>query len=52
MNLSPEEREIGKQNFRTPSPAGSRRRAFLKTAAAAPALGAFYFGYEKLKGAR
>jgi len=48
MNLSPEEREIGKQNYQ--DAVGVTRRAFLKTAAAAPALGAFYFGYEKLKG--
>src|SRR5437870_13355473 len=51
MNLTPSEREIGKQNFRDAvDTAVVTRRAFLKTAAAAPALGAFYFGYEKLKG--
>jgi predicted dehydrogenase len=51
MNLSPSERENGKQNFQDAiDTAGVTRRAFLKTAAAAPALGAFYFGYEKLKG--
>lgn len=48
MNFKPEEREIGKQNFQ--DAVGVSRRAFLKTAAAAPALGAFYFGYEKLHG--
>ncbi|MBS0261158.1 MAG: Gfo/Idh/MocA family oxidoreductase, partial [Planctomycetes bacterium] len=48
MIFSPEEREIGKQNFE--DAVGVSRRAFIKTAAAAPALGAFYFGYEKLKG--
>ena len=48
MNFSPEERAIGKQNFG--DALAVSRRAFLKTAAAAPALGAFYFGYEKLKG--
>jgi predicted dehydrogenase len=48
MNFSPEERAIGKQNYQ--DAVGVSRRAFLKTAAAAPALGAFYFGYEKLKG--
>src|SRR5579863_2158939 len=48
MNFTPEERAIGKDNFH--EAVGVSRRAFLKTAAAAPALGAFYFGYEKLKG--
>lgn len=48
MNFTPEERAIGKQNFH--DAVGVSRRAFLKTAASAPALGAFYFGYEKLKG--
>jgi predicted dehydrogenase len=48
MNFTPEERAIGKENFH--DALGVSRRAFLKTAAAAPALGAFYFGYEKLKG--
>lgn len=50
MNFTPEERAIGKDNFH--EAVGVSRRAFLKTAAAAPALGAFYFGYEKLKGER
>lgn len=51
MNLTPEQKEIGKQNFQDAvDSAGVTRRAFLKTAAAAPAAGAFYFGYEKLKG--
>jgi predicted dehydrogenase len=48
MNLTPEQKAIGQQNFQ--DAVGVTRRAFLKTAAAAPALGAFYFGYEKLKG--
>lgn len=48
MNLTPEEKDIGKMNFQ--DAVGVTRRAFLKTAAAAPALGAFYFGYERLKG--
>ncbi len=48
MNLTPEEKEIGKQNYQ--DAVAVTRRAFLKTAAVAPALGAFYFGYEKLKG--
>src|SRR5579864_843636 len=51
MNLSPSEKEIGRQNFQDAvDTTGVTRRAFLKSAAAAPALGAFYFGYEKLKG--
>jgi predicted dehydrogenase len=48
MYLTAEQREIGKENFE--DAVGVSRRAFLKTAAAVPALGAFYFGYEKLKG--
>jgi predicted dehydrogenase len=48
MNLTPEEREIGRQNFLEAS--GMTRRTFLKSAAAAPSLGAAYFGYEQLKG--
>src|SRR3982074_2842498 len=48
MNYTPEEREIGKQNYQ--DAVGVSRRAFLKTAAAAPALGAFYFGYKQLTG--
>ena len=48
MNFTPDERTTGKENFH--DALGVSRRAFLKTAAAAPALGAFYFGYEKLKG--
>src|SRR5438552_6968622 len=51
MNLTPEQREIGKQNFHDAiDTSGVTRRAFLKSAAAVPAAGAFYFGYEKLKG--
>ena len=51
MNLSPSEKEIGRQNYQDAvDTAGVTRRSFLKTAAAVPALGAFYFGYEKLKG--
>jgi predicted dehydrogenase len=48
MNYTAEQKEIGRQNYH--DAVGVSRRAFLKTAAAAPALGAFYFGYEKLKG--
>lgn len=48
MTLTQEQKDIGKLNFQ--DAIAVSRRAFLKTAAAAPALGAFYFGYEKLKG--
>ena len=48
MMLTPEQKEIGKQNYH--DAVGVSRRAFLKSAAAVPALGAFYFGYEKLNG--
>src|SRR6187401_3062066 len=48
MNLTPEQRAIGQQNFQ--DALSVTRRSFLKSAAAVPALGAFYFGYEKLKG--
>jgi predicted dehydrogenase len=45
-NLTPEQRARGRENANRAI--GSTRRDFLKAAAAAPALGAFYFGYEKL----
>ena len=48
MNYTPEQKEIGRQNYE--DAVGVSRRAFLKTAAAAPALGAFYFGYKQLNG--
>ena len=53
MNLSPEERAIGKENFNTV--VELTRREFLERSAAAAAvtgigLGGFYFGYEKLRG--
>jgi len=44
--LTPEQRALGRENANRAL--GSTRRDFLKAAAAAPALGAFYFGYEKL----
>lgn len=49
MNLTPEQRDIGKQNFN--ESVGSTRRDFLKGAVASGAvtsgaLGAMYFGYE------
>ena len=49
MQLTPEQIQIGKDNFNVA--AHVTRRDFLKGAAAAgTGLGAFYFGYEKLKG--
>lgn len=49
MQLTPEQREIGKHNFG--QAVGVERREFLKsTVAAGTGLGALYFGYEKLKG--
>src|SRR5688500_14351008 len=51
MNLTKEEKQIGKDNFN--DVVGHTRRDFLKGAVAGGAgLGAFYFGYEKLKGDR
>jgi predicted dehydrogenase len=48
MYLKDEERRQGKQNFN--EVLGMTRRDFLRAAAVAPALGAFYFGYEALQG--
>lgn len=49
MLLTPEQEKIGKDNFN--ESIGVSRREFMKGAAAAgTGLGAFYFGYEKLKG--
>lgn len=53
MNLKPEDRKTGKENFY--NVAGATRRDFLKSTLAAGAvsgagLGSMYFGYEKLKG--
>ncbi len=45
-NLTPEQRALGRDNANRAL--GSTRRDFLKAAAATPALGAFYFGYEKM----
>ena len=42
--LTPEERALGRTNANIAL--GVTRRDFLKAAAAVPALGAFYFGYE------
>ena len=51
MQLTAEQKAIGAQNFQdVVDQAGVTRRRFLQAAAVAPALGAFYFGYEKLHG--
>ena len=47
-NLTPEQRTLGRNNAN--EAIGSTRRDFLKLAATAPLLGAFYFGYGKLNG--
>jgi predicted dehydrogenase len=47
-NLTPEERMLGRENAN--QALGVSRRDLLKAAAAAPALGAFYFGYKEMKG--
>jgi predicted dehydrogenase len=45
-HLTPEQRVIGRDN--TNRALGMSRRDLLKAAAAAPALGAFYFGYKEM----
>jgi len=45
-NLTPEQRALGREN--TNRALGVTRRDLLKAAAAAPAVGAFYFGYKEL----
>jgi len=47
-NLTPEERVLGRENAN--QALGVSRRDLLKAAVAAPALGAFYFGYKEMKG--
>jgi len=50
MNLTPEQKIIGKENYNA-AVASVSRRAFMKGAAAAvPSLGAAYFGYNEIKG--
>jgi len=54
MNLTPEEREIGKQNFYAAVGSEHTRRDFLKKSLAATlvaggSLGAFYYGYSSIK---
>ena len=48
MNLTPEQKQVGRENFQTAL--GFTRRDFLKTAAVGVPLGAFYFGYHKMEG--
>ncbi len=53
MNLSPEERAVGKENFQAAIGSELTRREFLERSIAAAAvsgvgLGGFYFGYQKL----
>lgn len=55
MNLSPEEKRIGKQNFHAAIGSELTRREFLQGGLAAgvgtgAGLGSFYFGYDKLNG--
>jgi predicted dehydrogenase len=45
-NLTPEQRALGRENANRAL--GITRRDWLKAAAATPAVGAFYFGYEKM----
>lgn len=45
-NVTPEQRVLGRENAN--QALGVTRRDMLKAAAAAPALGAFYFGYDKM----
>ena len=46
LNLTPEQRALGRANAH--EVIGSTRRDFLKAAAVAPAVGAFYFGYQPM----
>jgi len=46
LNLTPDQRALGRENANTVI--GSTRRDFLKAAAVAPGLGAFYFGYQAM----
>lgn len=49
LNLTPEQRQVGKENFYNAA-AFTRRSLLIGAAAAVPSLGALYFGYEKLQG--
>jgi predicted dehydrogenase len=46
LNLTPDQRALGRANAN--EVIGSTRRDFLKAAAVAPAVGAFYFGYQPM----
>jgi predicted dehydrogenase len=46
LNLTPDQRALGRANAN--EVIGSTRRDFLKAAAAAPAVGAFYFAYQPM----
>ncbi len=46
LNLTPDQRSLGRANAQ--EVIGSTRRDFLKAAAVAPAMGAFYFGYQPM----
>jgi predicted dehydrogenase len=46
LNLTPDQRALGRQNAN--EVIGGTRRDFLKAAAIAPGLGAFYFGYQEM----
>ena len=48
MNLTPAERQIGRENYQ--NAVGVTRRDLLKAAMVAPAAGAFYFGYQHVDG--
>jgi predicted dehydrogenase len=48
MNLTPEQKQVGRENFQTSL--GFTRRDFLATAAVGLPLGAFYFGYKRIEG--
>ena len=51
MQLTPEQEQLGKENFNEAVAFTFTRRSFFAGAAATvPALGAAYFGYEALKG--
>jgi predicted dehydrogenase len=46
LNLTPDQRALGRTNAN--EVIGSTRRDFLKAAAVAPVMGAFYFGYQQM----
>ena len=48
--LTPEQEEVGKDNFRAAVPAVTRRELMKGAAAGAMGMGAAWFGYEKLEG--